>query len=923
MMPSEDKQKLFERMHEQLGRRVPEIPKEFEDPQIDFDVWFLRRDLLAPFSACCLVMGPYLAIANGAAINSRPAPQGPLPNASLDQDEVAFVMLSVLAWGIVLLVLWQLWRYLSPASLGRKGGNLDLLRAQRAISVAWALGVTKAVGTLCLVLYSNSFAPVYGTGFEGLFDVAIVLGLSFGIYKRSRFCAVSLVAYQVLVVLFYWSQGIRPHLGFLAPLIVCFVYGMRGTFAYHRLAKQKAPSLPGSSPSTIAAVSPEIPNDTAPGSETTPVCGYFILRNEESEGPYSIEELQSLWGSGEITRETFYCEEGYEEWLRLEKIADQLQSATSVLPDPLPPAQNAARTSAAPEPEGPPEPSIPDVASKNASRASGRGWLADGIADWGLGLLMLGGLGLLLSYSHLLTVVCGVGFGVLLVLGLPLAFLKPTRRFVGYGLFGWGWLAVLDLVSQSFSTVSLLWGRAAAIVGVCLGIVGVIPEALLASLVKGEWGMAFWLLVYVILVHAAFFGGLALAYEDASGRAGGGHATENSVSAGPPVERVSSAEVPPSKLAWMSPHVWGLGLFTAAGIVTLLGFIGLALWQMNKDGRGKTPNKAADPHEVGRLLKDADVELTPDPNVAATNRLTSLQALAEKGDAGAQYSLGYCYYLGQGVTNDTVEAVRWFRKAAEQGVARAQFYLGYCYWTDSGGIKNKAEGVKWIRKAVEQGDDGAQRILGMMYAEGDGVPQDEEEAMKWLRKAFEKGENAEDEAKTYYHLGTMCEVSDRKDLARAMRWYLRASEKGEGYASYRIGQSYYAGDGVAKNIAEALKWYHKAAEQGAPDAQYCLGGMYQVGKDVRQNYVEAAKWLRRAAEQEALVADMAQFSLALLYEYGNGVPKSYVEAYKWLILSAAQDTDVTKRRMLASLEDKMTREQIAEGQRLAREFKPR
>ena len=34
-MPSEDKQKLFERMHEQLERRVPEIPKEFENPQME------------------------------------------------------------------------------------------------------------------------------------------------------------------------------------------------------------------------------------------------------------------------------------------------------------------------------------------------------------------------------------------------------------------------------------------------------------------------------------------------------------------------------------------------------------------------------------------------------------------------------------------------------------------------------------------------------------------------------------------------------------------------------------------------------------------------------------------------------------------------------------------------------------------------
>ena len=33
--PPDDKQKLFERMHEQLGRRKPEIPVEFSDPQIE------------------------------------------------------------------------------------------------------------------------------------------------------------------------------------------------------------------------------------------------------------------------------------------------------------------------------------------------------------------------------------------------------------------------------------------------------------------------------------------------------------------------------------------------------------------------------------------------------------------------------------------------------------------------------------------------------------------------------------------------------------------------------------------------------------------------------------------------------------------------------------------------------------------------
>ncbi len=40
---------------------------------------------------------------------------------------------------------------------------------------------------------------------------------------------------------------------------------------------------------------------------------------------------------------------------------------------------------------------------------------------------------------------------------------------------------------------------------------------------------------------------------------------------------------------------------------------------------------------------------------------------AEKGDADAQLYLGVEYFDGEGVPEDDVEAVRWFRMAAEQG----------------------------------------------------------------------------------------------------------------------------------------------------------------------------------------------------------------------------------------------------------------
>ena len=45
---------------------------------------------------------------------------------------------------------------------------------------------------------------------------------------------------------------------------------------------------------------------------------------------------------------------------------------------------------------------------------------------------------------------------------------------------------------------------------------------------------------------------------------------------------------------------------------------------------------------------------------------------AEQGNADAQVSLGSVYLTGQGVQQDSVEAIAWFRRAAEQGHADGQ-----------------------------------------------------------------------------------------------------------------------------------------------------------------------------------------------------------------------------------------------------------
>src|SRR5207249_8792291 len=55
---------------------------------------------------------------------------------------------------------------------------------------------------------------------------------------------------------------------------------------------------------------------------------------------------------------------------------------------------------------------------------------------------------------------------------------------------------------------------------------------------------------------------------------------------------------------------------------------------------------------------------------------------------------------------------------------------------------------------------------------------------------------------------------------------------------------------------------------------------------------------------------------------GAGTAKDYVVAYKWLLLAGAQGDELAKKYS-SKLENMMTREQIAEGQKLARNFKPR
>jgi TPR repeat protein len=117
--------------------------------------------------------------------------------------------------------------------------------------------------------------------------------------------------------------------------------------------------------------------------------------------------------------------------------------------------------------------------------------------------------------------------------------------------------------------------------------------------------------------------------------------------------------------------------------------------------------------------------------------------LAEQGNAFAQVNLGLMYANGDGVPENDVEAVRWYRLAAEQGHAFAQHNLGLMYADGEGVPENDVEAVKWYRLAAEQGHAFAQNNLGLMYGNGRGVPENDVEAYVWFSVAAAQGhENA-------------------------------------------------------------------------------------------------------------------------------------------------------------------------------------
>ena len=142
-------------------------------------------------------------------------------------------------------------------------------------------------------------------------------------------------------------------------------------------------------------------------------------------------------------------------------------------------------------------------------------------------------------------------------------------------------------------------------------------------------------------------------------------------------------------------------------------------------------------------------------------------ALAEQGDAEAQFNVGNMYDRGEGVIQDYKTAAKWYALAAEQGHIKAQFNVGNMYYKGLGLIQDYKTAAKWYALAAEQGYAAAQSNLGIMYYKGEGVTKDSVYAHMWANIASYNGdERAGGLRKDFAESMTVSQIEKAQDLAR-------------------------------------------------------------------------------------------------------------------------------------------------------------
>jgi len=261
--------------------------------------------------------------------------------------------------------------------------------------------------------------------------------------------------------------------------------------------------------------------------------------------------------------------------------------------------------------------------------------------------------------------------------------------------------------------------------------------------------------------------------------------------------------------------------------------------------------------EKGTKLLQEAVEMGDPDSAEYLKGFGKRRELAEKGDANAQYSLGWDLLHGYGGPKDERQGVEWLEKAYAQGKTEAATRLGNAYLRGEGVKKDFDKAVEFFTVGASRGEAKALCNLGFCFQWAKGVPKDMNRAIHYYQKAVEKG----DDLSNYflgllYHYGT----GVPQDYSKALNYYLQAASHSEEFneeiiaqCQTQIGILYFKGLGCPPDRFLAVEWFVKATSRKRPDPQglFYLGSALYDGLGVDQDRKKGLQLMREAAAKDS------------------------------------------------------------------------
>ncbi|MCD8296457.1 MAG: SEL1-like repeat protein [Prevotella sp.] len=237
-------------------------------------------------------------------------------------------------------------------------------------------------------------------------------------------------------------------------------------------------------------------------------------------------------------------------------------------------------------------------------------------------------------------------------------------------------------------------------------------------------------------------------------------------------------------------------------------------------------------------------------------------------------------------------------KQANAGDAISQFNLANCYFGGKGIKQDSIQAIYWYKKVIDGNRNNLLTLISAFsVANIYDNNKDYSEALQYYKIVVDKYDGNKD-TENYYAIATF-KIGDfyygglgvAKDYEKAIPWFEKATNLNSFYvggASLKLGQCYENGWGVDKNADKALYYYNIASNDNVKFYSDCakiyMASMYAKGDIVEKDLSKTFALLGDTKDLGDL-ADIAQLILGETYYNNTSIPENYEKAIKYFTMA--------------------------------------